>query len=391
MADDDPEFGRLLVDLASRLDCGAVVVRDFESLRAEHDRHEPEVMILSLQLGDHDAIDMLRYLAQRRCRSYIVLVGGGDLKILESAERVGRNRRLNMLPSLERPVTVVALRSLLRGIIDARPEITEAELAEGLSACQFVPYFQPVIDLKGRDSKVVRAEVLARWDHPFHGVLRATDFIDVAEKYGMAADLTAALLVQALGQVAACREGGLTLPISLNVSASSLHDLTLPDTLAEIVAEHDFRNDLVTIELTESAMTEERVETLDILTRLRMKGFRLSMDDFGTGYSTLLELVRLPFNEIKIDPRFIDQVGVRRESGIVIRSAIGLAHGLGMTVCAEGVENAETLEFLRGADCDAAQGRHIHEPVSGADLMAYLKTRGKDAVREPGPIRASGI
>jgi EAL domain-containing protein (putative c-di-GMP-specific phosphodiesterase class I) len=122
-----------------------------------------------------------------------------------------------------------------------------------------------------------------------------------------------------------------------------------------------------------------------------MKGFRLSMDDFGTGYSTLLELVRLPFNEIKIDPRFIDQVGVRRESGIVIRSAIGLAHGLGMTVCAEGVENAETLEFLRGADCDAAQGRHIHEPVSGADLMAYLKTRGKDAVREPGPIRASGI
>jgi EAL domain-containing protein (putative c-di-GMP-specific phosphodiesterase class I) len=189
-------------------------------------------------------------------------------------------------------------------------------------------------------------------------------------------ELTAQLLVQALEQMRDWRESGHLFSISLNVSTTSLSDLNLPDTLSDIVSGYGFQNDAVMIELTESAMTEERVETLDILTRLRMKGFALSMDDFGTGYSTLLELVRLPFNEIKIDPRFIDQIGVRRESGIVIRTAIGLAHGLGMTVCAEGVESPETLDFLRGAGCDAAQGRAIQEPVSGSDLMTYLKTRG---------------
>jgi EAL domain-containing protein (putative c-di-GMP-specific phosphodiesterase class I) len=103
-----------------------------------------------------------------------------------------------------------------------------------------------------------------------------------------------------------------------------------------------------------------------------MKGFRLSMDDFGTGYSTLNELVRFPFNEIKIDQRFVESLGTRTESGVVISSAIGLAHGLGMTVCAEGVGSAEALEYLRGAGCDAAQGRFIQEPVSGEDLMGLV-------------------
>lgn len=375
LADPDETLGAMLEDLAGRLGCRTMIARDFESFAAGSAASEPDVVLMGLRLGDRDAVQVLRHLSEQRSHAYIVLIGDGDVKVVESVERLGRGRRMNMLPSLERPVSAVTLRMLLRGVIDARPDIGPEELREGMAGRQFVPYFQPIIDLRGREGRMVRAEVLARWDHPFHGLLSASEFIGAAEEYGCIEEMTVVLLGAALEQASACREGGHSLPISLNISTTSLNDLSLPDTLADILSNHGFRNDVVTIELTESAMAEQRVETLDILTRLRLKGFGLSMDDFGTGYSTLLELVRLPFNEIKIDPRFIDQVGVRRESGIVIRSAIALAHGLGMTVCAEGVESPDTLEFLRGAGCDAVQGRSILEPVSGHDLLEFLESR----------------
>jgi EAL domain-containing protein (putative c-di-GMP-specific phosphodiesterase class I) len=104
-----------------------------------------------------------------------------------------------------------------------------------------------------------------------------------------------------------------------------------------------------------------------------MKGFRLAMDNFGTGYSTLLEMVRLPFDEIKIDRRFVRRIGESRDSGVVVTSAITLAHGLGMTVCAEGVEDERALEFLRNAGCESAQGRALQAPVPGSEIANLLK------------------
>lgn len=367
-----------LEGMATRLGCRPVAVSEFGDLQAVCAAGEPEVVLLTLTLGRHDAIEVMRYLSERRSHAYVVLIGDGDFKVLESAERLGRSRRLNMLPSIEGPVSVNVLCELLRGLVDAHPDLSAAEFQDGMREGQFLPYFQPVMDLRTPGGRILRAEVLARWEHPFHGMLTAGEFIDAAERHSCIGELTRSLLREALVETRKCRESGDQIPISLNVSTLSLTDLDLPDMLAAIVAENGSSNEDITIELTESALTEERLETLDILTRLRMKGFGLSMDDFGTGYSTLLELVRLPFNEIKIDPRFIDQVGVRRESGIVIRTAIGLAHGLGMTVCAEGVEKSETLEFLRGAGCDAVQGRSILPPVPGDDLRDFLRSRRKN-------------
>jgi len=392
VAGDDAELSSTVDQFAGRLGMGAVIARDFDAFQTANES-EPEIILLNLRVGDHDAVEVLRYLSERRSRAYIVLVGDADVKVVESAERLGRSRRLSMQPSLQKPVSVAALRAVLKTTLDARPEITAEELREGIDRKRFVPFFQPVIDLAGRENGIVRAEVLARWDHPFHGMLTAAEFIEAAEKHGVIAELTASLLAQALTQAGACREGGLMLPISINISATSLTDLSLPDTLSEIVAERGFRNEMVMIELTESSMTEDRLEILDVLTRLRMKGFGLAMDDFGTGYSTLLELVRLPFNEIKIDQRFVEKLEIRRESDIVIGSTVGLAHGLGMTVCAEGVESRKSLEFLRRAGCDAAQGRYIQEPVSGEDLMACLRNWYRTDARQsgfPAVVRRAG-
>jgi EAL domain-containing protein (putative c-di-GMP-specific phosphodiesterase class I)/CheY-like chemotaxis protein len=372
LADPDPEVAAVVESLAARLGCDLVVARDFGALEEANAGHEPGVILLGLRLGDHDAVEVLRHLSERRCRASIVLIGDSDGKVLEAAERLGRGRRLQMESSVMRPVPVPVLRELLQTVMDLRPEIGVDELRDGIRAGQFVPFFQPAIELGSGQERIVRAEVLARWEHPFHGTLAAADFIELAEDNGCMGELTACLLQRALERASLCRDGGYELPIALNIATTSLTDLGLPDTLSGIVAEYGFDCDMITIELTESSMIEDRLETLDILTRLRMKGFRLSMDDFGTGYSTLNELVRFPFNEIKIDQRFVESLGTRTESGVVISSAIGLAHGLGMTVCAEGVGSAEALEYLRGAGCDAAQGRFIQEPVSGEDLMGLV-------------------
>jgi len=384
VADDDGEFVSLLEQLAGRLGCGVAVARDFETLQIANAENEPEVIFLGLTAGGHDAVEMLRHLSERRSRAYVVLVGAADVKVLESAERLGRSRRLSMQPSLKKPVSVPGLRAFLRKVIVTQPNITVEELREGIDEKRFLAFFQPVVDLIAAGNPILRAEVLARWDHPFHGMLSASEFIDAAEGHSVMAELTTALLVRALEQASACRDAGLTLPFSLNVSAQSLTDLSLPDTLSEIVAEYGFGNELVTVEVTESAMTEDRLDILEVLTRLRMRGFRLAMDDFGTGYSTLLELVRLPFNEIKIDQRFVEKLEIRRESDVVIGSTVSLAHGLGMKVCAEGVESRTSLEFLKRAGCDAAQGRYIQEPVSGEDLMTCLRNWGRTGARQPG-------
>jgi EAL domain-containing protein (putative c-di-GMP-specific phosphodiesterase class I) len=384
VADDDEEFVSLIEQLGSRLGCGVAVARNFEAFQSANVANEPEVIFLGLTVGGNDAVELLRYLAERRSRAYIVLAGSAELKVLESAERLGRSRRLSMQPSLKKPVSVSGLRAFLCSVIVTSPDITAGEFREGIAEKRFHPYFQPVIDLVSPGNDILRAEVLARWDHPFHGMLSAAEFIDAAERHGVMAELTMALMVRALEQTRVCRDAGLALPFSINVSAQSLTDLSLPDTLSEVVSDYGFTNDMVMVEVTESAMTEDRLEILEVLTRLRMKGFRLAMDDFGTGYSTLLELVRLPFNEIKIDQHFVEKLEIRRESDVVIGSTVSLAHGLGMKVCAEGVESRKSLEFLQRSGCDAAQGRYIQEPVSGDDLMTCLRNWGRQDARQPG-------
>ena len=126
--------------------------------------------------------------------------------------------------------------------------------------------------------------------------------------------------------------------------------------------------------MTENLDIGEDSDPTEVLTRLRLKGFGLSMDDFGTGYSTLVQLARLPFTELKIDREFVAEIGEHRESEIVIESSVAMAHSMGMTVCAEGVETGQALEFVRGAGCDSTQGFLISRPISSDKVSRFLRS-----------------
>ena len=156
--------------------------------------------------------------------------------------------------------------------------------------------------------------------------------------------------------------------VAINMSANMLQDLTLPDVLGATLNEHDVSASQLIVEVTETGVMEDISRTMDILSRLRLKGMHVSIDDFGTGFSSLVQLYRMPFSELKIDKSFVLDVARNDEAKVIIRSIVDLAHNLGVDVCAEGVETRNALEFLQSLRCDAVQGFLIGRPMPPEDL-----------------------
>jgi len=229
--------------------------------------------------------------------------------------------------------------------------------------------YQPKVHLAS--GTVTGVEALARWDDPEFGAVSPTRFIPVAERFGLIDSLTEWVLRTALKQWAAWRDQGITLNLSVNVSALNLRDLFLPDYIQRLCMHHGMPCHHLTIEVTEGA-TQSIVRLLDTLTRFRIKGICVSLDDFGTGYSSLLQLRQLPYSEIKIDQSFVKDAHSSREARVIVKAIVDLAHGMGLLATAEGVEDLQTLALLRALGCDDAQGFFISQGMRGSKLVDWL-------------------
>jgi EAL domain-containing protein (putative c-di-GMP-specific phosphodiesterase class I) len=228
--------------------------------------------------------------------------------------------------------------------------------------------YQPKVAVS--DGRLAGVEALARWPRA-DGPVPPSTFVPLAERFGLIDELTDWLLRRGLKQWTSWRDQGIKTNIAFNVSALSLRDVYFPDYLHRLCQVEGVPTDCVTIEVTEGA-TQHILRLLDTLTRFRLKGMSLSLDDFGTGYSSLLQLRQLPYNELKVDRCFVAEAARSRESRLIVKAVIDLAHGLGLTATAEGVEDAETLALLAELDCDHAQGFFIAGPMEGWELAPWL-------------------
>jgi diguanylate cyclase (GGDEF)-like protein/PAS domain S-box-containing protein len=245
------------------------------------------------------------------------------------------------------------------------------ELRRALEANELQLYYQPKVDLKTRT--VVGAEALLRWAHPKRGFVSPAEFIPLVEQTGLIRPLTRWVLDRAAGEARAWERAGRRLPVAVNVSARSLHDGRIVDDVEEALLAHGLRSDLLQIEVTESAVMADAGRAADVLTGLTSRGVLVSIDDFGTGYSSLSILRRLPVHELKIDKSFVlGMAGEGGEDTAIVRSTAELAHNLGLTVVAEGVEDEWTLDLLANFGCDQAQGYHIARPMPGAAFTGWL-------------------
>ena len=375
---DDESFAlRLLTHQLKKL--GFEDVTSFDDPAAalallEQDVHAADLVLLDLQMPGIDGVEFIRHLARLRFHGGLLLVSGEDERILQTARRLAEAHRLQVRGAVHKPVTPAALSALLgspdqrraptpvSGASIAELVITPERIAQGIDANEFINVYQPKVRLI--DGVVTGVETLVRWQHPDYGVISPAQFIGVAEEHGLIDRLTRVILANALQQGRAWRMAGHEFHIAVNISMESLTRLDFPDFVADTVRAAGLPPHLMVLEVTESRLMRNPLAVLDVLTRIRLKHIGLSIDDFGTGHSSLAQLRDIPFDELKIDRRFVHFAHADGASRTILEASLGIARQLGMRSVAEGIELQADWELLRELGCDVAQGYFIGRPMS---------------------------
>jgi len=246
---------------------------------------------------------------------------------------------------------------------------TGSALRRALERGEFAVYFQPVIDLER--GGVTGFEALLRWRHPERGLVAPGEFIGLAETTGLIVPIGAWVLEEACRQTARWQEEAAPAPpltISVNLSPRQLAEPTLPDDVARIVRDTGVHPDSVWLEITENTLMVDAESAIGVLQALQGQGVHIAIDDFGTGYSSLSYLKRLPVEALKVDQTFVDGLGRDAEDTALATACVSLAHALGLTAIAEGVESPAQLAELRTLGCEFAQGFLFAEPHPAIDL-----------------------
>ena len=245
------------------------------------------------------------------------------------------------------------------------------DLRRAVDRDEFTLLYQPKVLLKRVNE--YHAEALVRWRHPSRGLLMPSDFITFAEQSGYVRAITQWVLAHAIAQCAKWRNDGLPVHVSINISAHDLMDVELPDRFAALLERRRCSADWITLEITESAILDDPNHGIRNLERLSALGSKLAIDDYGTGYSSLAYLRRLPVQELKLDKSFVVGMNGDTSDSLIVRSTIDLAHSLGLSVAAEGVEDQATLEGLRALGCDAVQGFLLSPPLEATALAEWMQ------------------
>lgn len=245
------------------------------------------------------------------------------------------------------------------------------DLRQALGRSELLLYYQPKIDL--RSGRIIGAEALARWEHREHGMILPDDFIPLMEQTGLIRGFTQTALDLALQQCAAWRQDGHDITMAINLSTHNMRDPLLASHIAALLKKWSLSCDSIILEITESAVMSDSAIAQETIEALDRSGVRFSIDDYGTGYSSLSRLKRLPVRELKIDRSFVKDMLHDPDDAVIVHSTIDLAHNLGLSVTAEGVEDAATARRLTELGCDYAQGYHFSPPLPAAELSVLLK------------------
>ncbi len=248
----------------------------------------------------------------------------------------------------------------------------ENDLRRALDRDELLPFYQPKVNLQ--TGRVVGAEVLLRWNHPFRGFISPAEFIPLAEENGMIIDFGAWILNAACMQNKAWQTAGLeNIRVAVNVSPQQFRDSSFLARLRATLESSKLAPEFLTLELTENTIMGNAQRNLDLLNEIRAMGVKLSVDDFGTGYSSLSYLKRLPLDELKIDRSFIIDIRSDKDDAPIVTAIIAMAHSLNLRVVMEGIETEHQLVFSRDRGCDEYQGFFFSKPVPSQEFETLLE------------------
>jgi PAS domain S-box-containing protein len=341
-----------------------------------------EILVCDLNMPGMDGIEFLRRLAEIDYRGCLILCSGVEDRLLQTAADLTRAKGLSLRGAVKKPMTHDALARLLatppqrpRTSGPARTAIAVSpyDLQEGIRLDEFSVHFQPKVD--AGTLRVVGVEALARWTHAGKPV-SPDAFITAAERHGLIIPLSEMLVSKALIGGARLSAAGFPLMVAVNLSANWLADIRLPEFIMATIHATEFRAENLILEITETGVMTDMATSLDVMTRLRLKGFKLSIDDFGTGYSSMEQLQRIPFGELKLDRAFVQGAAEKPAARAILASTLEMARKLNLSTVAEGVETQADLDLVRGLGCDLVQGWLIAKAMPVEQLIEWLRERG---------------
>ena len=356
-----------------------------------------DIVVLDLNMPTMDGIEVMRTLHDKACKPDYLLISGFDERVLHSAKQFAEAKQLSVKEVFTKPLDTMrflklvaeiyqdkkrALQSLSPGYGEAKKSVSKDdasltldEFSQAIKEQQFVLFYQPKVDLTS--GQLLGLEALIRLKHPERGLIAPNQFIPLAEQNTLISKLTSEVINLLIKDYSQFIKAGITPQVSINISAQDLMDLTMPERFASLLTQAGISPELITIELTESAILSSVSDSLDILNRLRMKGFQLSIDDFGTGHSSLVQLYQAPFNELKIDQHFVMRMMEDDEAMSIVKICILLAKELKMSTVAEGIEDQVTLNKLKELGCQAGQGYLMSRPLALDDICGWVATHNK--------------
>ena len=340
------------------------------------------IIVSDLDMPGMDGMEFIRHLGESGKPVSIILASSLDRALIGSVETMTTAYGINLLGAIKKPITEKALAAAIslyalslpnvKRDNASEPTFTLDEIVEGLRKREFEPYFQPKVELSNGAIKGV--EALARWRHPEQGIVLPGAFIQSLEDSGDIDSLTLTMLEMAAVCCRTWRQRGLDATVSVNLSLKSLSDVALADRVTALVLAQNLDPRHMVLEVTESAAATKLGCALENLSRLRMKGFGLSIDDYGTGYSSMQQLSRIAFTELKIDQSFVRNASTQKSSRVILESSLEMASRLNIIAVAEGVETQHDWDLLKALGCELGQGYFVAAPMETGEFFRWAKT-----------------
>lgn len=382
---EDHEFQRnMIVRMLTRLQAKSVQAAADGRAALEILRKQPQaidIIISDLEMPSMDGMELIRHIGTARFSGSLIIASALDRALLAAVETMTRAYGITLLGTIEKPISEEALLDIIGRATPPRGKSTLPkagglsfaldEIVQGIDDNEFEPFFQPKVELA--TWRVKGAEALARWRHPQEGIVAPYAFIKTLEDNGMIDKLMWIMLRKAASFCGVLSAAGKESTVSVNLSLKSLVDVDLAARITALVRSYNVEPRQLVLEVTESAATTDTGKALENLTRLRMKGFGLSIDDYGTGYSSMQQLTRIPFTELKIDRTFVTNAGMHESAKVILGSSLQMAKKLKIAAVAEGVETQADWDLLRELECDLGQGYFIGKPMERDQFLGWIR------------------